>query len=86
MIAFVFSCKKEIITPEIINPKPPIVYVAGDGSGNYNCDGESDQIEINAALDFVAEHAEYTTVHLKGSNTFWIDDPVYIAANTMYKL
>ena len=82
IIILASSCKKEPNVPDIINPKPPVVYVAGDGSGNYNCDGESDQIEINAALDFVAAHPEYTTVYLKGANTFWIDEPIYISANT----
>ncbi len=75
------SCKKEI--PQIANTSPPIVYIASDGSGNYNCDGKSDQIEINAALDFVAENNDYTTVYLKGPNTYWIDEPIYISANTI---
>ena len=61
----------------------PIVYVAGDGSGNFNCDGESDQVEINKALDFVASHPDYTTVYLKGSNTYWIDSSIYISSNTI---
>ena len=46
---------------------PPIIYVTGDESGNYNCDGTSDQVEINQALDFVAENSDYTTVYLKGA-------------------
>lgn len=83
IIILVPSCKTLTYVPEIINPIPPVIYVAGDGSGNYNCDGKSDQIEINAALDFVAEHPEFTTVHLKGPNTFWIDEPIYISANTI---
>ncbi len=81
ILILTFSCKKEI--PQIQNPSPPIVYIASDGSGNYNCDGKSDQIEINTALDFVAENDDYTTVHLKGPNTYWINDPVYISANTI---
>ena len=77
------SCQTGLTpVPEIVNPVPPVIYVAGDGSGNFNCDGKSDQIEINAALDFAAEHPEYTTVHLKGANTFWIDEPIYISADT----
>jgi len=62
---------------------PPIVYVTGDGSGDYNCDGTSDQEQINQALDFVASNSEYTTVYLKGENTFWISEPIYISANTI---
>ncbi len=66
-----------------ISMSEPIVYVAGDGSGNYNCDGKSDQVEINKALDFVATHPEYTTVHLKGPHTYWIDSTIYISSNTI---
>ncbi len=64
---------------------PPIIYVAGDGSGDpgYNCNGISDQIKINQALDFVATHADYTTVYLKGANTYWIDDTIFISENTI---
>ncbi len=61
---------------------PPIVYVATDNSGDYNCDGTSDQEEINAALDFVADHPEYTSVYLKGPNTYWINEPIYISSYT----
>ena len=62
---------------------PPIIYVAGDGSGDYNCNGISDQLEINQALDFVASDSNYTTVYLKGENIFWIDEPIYISSNTI---
>ncbi|VAX19166.1 FOG: PKD repeat [hydrothermal vent metagenome] len=62
---------------------PPIIYVAGDGSGDYNCDGIKDQIEINQALDFVAANSDYTTVHLKGKNTYWIDETIFISENTI---
>ena len=62
---------------------PPIIYVASDGSGDYNSDGISDQIEINQALDFVASNSDYTTVYLKGPNTFWIDEPIFISENTI---
>jgi len=64
---------------------PPIIYVTGDGSGNYNCDGISDQIEINQALDFVVANPNYTTVYLKGPNTYWIDEPILISSNCNLK-
>ena len=64
-------------------PTPPILYVAADGSGDYNCDGTSDQVEINAALDAVAADPSYTTVYLKGPNTYWIDEPIVISSNTI---
>jgi hypothetical protein len=58
------------------------VYVAGDGSGDFNCDGTDDQIEINEALAYVAENTEFTTVHLKGPNTYVISDKIFIGNNT----
>ena len=83
LVVSISACKKKEPKSNKIEMVPPIIYVAGDGSGNYNCDGTSDQIEINAALDYVSEHQEYTTVHLKGPHTFWIDEPIYISANTI---
>ncbi len=62
---------------------PPVVYVSADGSGDYNCDGISDQVQINQALDFVATHASYTTVYLKGDVQYVIDEPVLIASHTI---
>ena len=47
----------------------PMIYVAGDGSGDFNCDGKDDHVQINQALKFVAENSAYTTVHLKGPFT-----------------
>ncbi len=79
LIVFVFGC----VPTACANRVPPVVVVATDGSGDYNCDGISDQEEINQALDFVATHPEYTTVHLKGPNTFWIDEPIFISADTI---
>lgn len=63
----------------------PIIYVAGDGSGDYNCHGKSDQVQINQALQFVAENSKsgYTTVHLKGPFTYVIDDTILIGSNTI---
>jgi hypothetical protein len=58
------------------------VYVAGDGSGDFNCDGKDDQVEINEALAYVAEHPEFTTVHLKGPNTYVISDNIFIGNDT----
>ena len=60
-----------------------IVYVATDGSGDYNCDGSDDQIEINQALAYVAQNPEFTTVHLKGPNTYVISDTIYIGSNNI---
>jgi hypothetical protein len=61
----------------------PIVYVAGDGSGDYTCDGTADQVEINEALKFVNDNSEYTTVYLKGPFTYDIADTVNIGSDTI---
>jgi parallel beta-helix repeat protein len=58
------------------------LFISTDGSGDYNCDGVSDQVQINEALDFVAAHSGYTTVFLKGPDTYWIDEPIVISSNT----
>jgi len=63
---------------------PPIVYVAGDGSGDFNCDGDSAQIQINQALDYVAANAAYTTVFLKGNFKYTINEPIIISSNTIF--
>lgn len=59
------------------------VYVAGDGSGNFTCDGNDDQVEINQALAYVSENSHFTTVHLKGPNTYVISDSILIGNNTI---
>ncbi|WP_235271234.1 disaggregatase related repeat-containing protein [Methanosarcina mazei] len=65
-------------------PTAPIVYVAGDGSGDFNCDGKGDEVQINQALKFVAENSAYTTVHLKGPFTYTINSTIYIqGSNTI---
>lgn len=54
-----------------------VVTVAGDGSGDYNCDGSSDQVQINQALEYAAENS-IPTVYLKGSFTYYITDPILL--------
>jgi len=61
----------------------PVIYIAGDGSGDFNCHGKNDQIQINQALQFVAENSRYTTVHLKGPFTYTINDTLLIGSNTI---
>ena len=60
-----------------------IVYVATNGSGDFNCDGSEDQVEINQALAYVAENPQFTTVHLKGPNTYVISGSIFIGSNTI---
>ena len=64
-------------------PEGLTVYVAADGSGDFNCDGIDDQIEINKALEYVAKHPEYEVVYLKGPNTYVISDSLYVGSNTV---
>lgn len=59
------------------------IYVAGDGSGDFNCHGNNDQVEINKALEYVAENPQYTTVYLKGPNTYNISDSIFIGSKTI---
>jgi hypothetical protein len=63
----------------------PTVYVSGNGSGDFNCDGKDDHVQINQALKFVADNSKskYTTVHLKGPFTYVIDDTLLIGSNTI---
>ncbi|MFA7170995.1 MAG: hypothetical protein WC180_03310, partial [Candidatus Paceibacterota bacterium] len=39
-------------------------YVARDGSGDFNCDGTDDHVQINQALSYAASHSG-TTVYFK---------------------
>ncbi|WP_440946067.1 right-handed parallel beta-helix repeat-containing protein [Methanosarcina sp. T3] len=64
-------------------PLDKTVYVAGDGSGNFTCDGSDDQVEINQALAYVAENPQYSTVHLKGPYTYVISDSILIGSDTV---
>jgi PKD repeat protein len=60
----------------------PIVYVSGSGNGDFNCSGTNDHVQINQALQFVANNSEYTTVHLKGPFTYTVNDTLLIGNNT----
>ncbi len=60
----------------------PTIYVAGDGTGDFNCNGTDDHVQINQALAYVAANSAYTTVHLKGPFTYVINDTLLIGSNT----
>ncbi|MDW7733672.1 MAG: right-handed parallel beta-helix repeat-containing protein [Methanolobus sp.] len=62
-----------------ISPSMPSIFVATDGSGDYNCDGTADQVEINAALQY-AKNNNFDTVYLK-SGTYTIDDSIEVPDN-----
>lgn len=59
----------------------PIVYVSGNGSGDFNCDGVDDHVQINQALSFVASNPSYTTVYLKGPFRYVINDTLMLSNN-----
>jgi hypothetical protein len=77
---FILYAIKSEYSPIPFNKK---VYVAGNGSGDFNCDGKADQVEINQALKFVAENPGYNTVYLKGPFTYTINSTIYIQSNTI---
>lgn len=60
-----------------------ILYVTTNKSGDFNCNGSDDQVEINEALAYVAENPQYTTVYLKGPNTYIISGSIFIGSNTV---
>jgi hypothetical protein len=74
-----------IISSELLFyfPTAPVVYVSGDGSGDFNCEGINDHVQINKALAYVAENPEFTTVYLKGPNTYNVNGTIYIGSNTI---
>ena len=84
VIPFLVGCFILACVPNALcRSSPPIVYIAGDGSGDFNCHGKNDQIQINQALQFVAKNHGYTTVHLKGPFTYVIDGTLLIGNNTI---
>lgn len=60
-----------------------IRYVSGDGSGDYNCDGSADQVEINEALSW-ANANPGNTVYMKGPFTYDITGQIKIGSNTTW--
>ena len=84
IIFFLLGCLILTGTPAALCiPSAPIIYVSGDGSGDFNCDGNADNIQINQALQFLAGNPYYTTVYLKGPFTYVIDDTLLIGSNTI---
>jgi len=58
------------------------VIIAADGSGDYACDGDKDHIEINKALEEVANSNTIDTVYMKGPMTCIIEEPIVIYNST----
>jgi hypothetical protein len=47
-------------------PNAPVVYVAADGSGDFNCGSANANVQINQAVQYVATHPEFTTIYCNG--------------------
>lgn len=65
-----------------IEPTSNFVYIDTDGTGNYNCNGINDNVEINKALEYVNDIGG-GTVYLRGPNTYWISETLEIGPNTI---
>ncbi|MEL7664284.1 MAG: right-handed parallel beta-helix repeat-containing protein [Methanosarcina mazei] len=59
------------------------IYVSTDGSGDFNCDGIDDEVEINKALEFAYKNKDFI-VHLNGS-TYMINDTILIYSNVIFE-
>jgi hypothetical protein len=70
-----------VARPAQAAPQAPVVYVARDGTGDFNCDGSSDNIEIQDALNYVAANPSFTSVYLK-TGTYSISDTMTVSSNT----
>lgn len=81
VILFIFLIVSIILIHSTSSGK--VVYIATNGSGDFNCDGSDDQVEINKALAYIAENPKFTTVHLEGPNTYVISNSIFIGSNTV---
>jgi polygalacturonase len=80
---FLVTCLILTAVPAVLGgPTSKVIYVARDGSGDFNCDGKDDHIQINQALDYAAKNPG-TVVHLKGPFTYYIGDTLRIGSNTI---
>ncbi len=80
---FLVTCLILTTVPAVLGGQDTqTVTVAGDGSGDFNCDGKDDHVQINQALDYAAKNPG-TTVHLKGPFTYVIGDSLLIGSNTI---
>jgi len=66
----------------LTRPKKTVatVVIATDGSGDFNCDGTSDDVEIQAAIDSLP--ATGGCIYMK-EGTYNITDPIYIINNNI---
>ena len=70
----------KLIEEEEAIPVATKLTVAGDGSGDINCDGRDDQIQINQAIKLVYNNpSKYSGVFLKGPFNYNISEPILTA-------
>jgi hypothetical protein len=80
---FLVICLNLTTVPPVLGGENnQVVTVAGDGSGDFDCDGNNDHVQINQALDYAANHPG-TTVYLKGPFTYFIGESLLIGSNTV---
>ena len=68
----------------MIDPNNKIIYVSGDGSGDFNVIESmkySAHTIINNAIKYVKSHPTYTTVKLKGPFTYWVNGTINCCSN-----
>ncbi len=85
LFVFIFFYVLINIPTVLCAPNAPIVYVAADGSGDFNCSSSNANVQINQALQYVVTHPEFTTVYLKGPATYVISDTLVMGNNTTLK-
>jgi len=51
------------------------IIISGDGSGDFNCDGKADQVQINAAFAYQKDNPEYP-IHLKGPFKYVVNNQI----------
>jgi len=79
---FLITCLTFTTVPAVLGGENnKVIIVAGDGSGDFNCDGKDDHIQINQALEYAAK-SPGTIVHLKGSFTYIIGNSLLISSKT----
>ncbi|RPJ79193.1 MAG: right-handed parallel beta-helix repeat-containing protein [Alphaproteobacteria bacterium] len=80
---FLVTCLILTTVPAVMGGQDSnVVTVAGDGSGDYKCDGKDDHVQINQALEYAVSHPG-TIVHLKGPFTYVIGDSLRIGSKTI---
>ena len=80
---FLVTCLILTTVPAVLGGEnKKVITIAGDGSGDFNCDGKDDHVQINQALDSAASQPG-TTVYFKGPYTYVIGDSLRIGSNTI---